>query len=439
MPRTTDSSRSASSRSTVWILTGSLVVATAGILLLSWETSFVRAARFRTSRVLAICGLGSSHAAPAKITAPSPKRKVPKETTAEVFAAIGEQYEPSLDAAAAASTDEDDSGLEFPGALTLSEAPTPSAMPATRQIPADMPPTSDNPFDNPFAEPKQKIVQTNLQVAAPAAEVARKEAVTAPAANGALPPRPTGNGTAPAVQAGSGAAPAGKAAALMEMSQIQKLIEAGDYPTAQKELSKWYWQTPAKRAGLRPTLDKLAQALYFAPQPQFVEPYVVQPGDQLRKIAQKYDLSWEYLAKLNRADPRKIRAGQKLKVVEGPFSVLVVLSNYELIVHHKGSFVKSYSVGLGKDGTTPVGTFPVKNKMADPTYFGPEGVIAHDDPQNPLGERWIDIGDSYGIHGTIDPESIGHNESRGCVRMLNSDVEEVYDLLVVGSEVRIQR
>jgi hypothetical protein len=92
-----------------------------------------------------------------------------------------------------------------------------------------------------------------------------------------------------------------------------------------------------------------------------------------------------------------------------------------------------------KDGTTPLGTFTVRNKMVDPTYYGPEGVIAHDDPRNPLGERWIDIGDGYGIHGTIEPASIGRNESRGCIRLLNSDVEEVYDFLVVGSEVKIER
>ena len=53
--------------------------------------------------------------------------------------------------------------------------------------------------------------------------------------------------------------------------------------------------------------------------------------------------------------------------------------------------------------------------------------------------RWVDIGDSYGIHGTIEPDSIGKNESRGCIRMLNSEVEEVYDFLVIGSEVKVQK
>ena len=187
-------------------------------------------------------------------------------------------------------------------------------------------------------------------------------------------------------------------------------------------------------------MDELAQSLYFSPQPLFQDPYVVQPGDQLRVIAQRYKVSWEFLAKLNRVDAKKIRAGQKLKVVNGPFSVLVTLASHELIVHHNGSFVKSYRVGVGKEGTSPLGTFVVKDKLVDPTYYGPDGlVIANDDPNNPLGERWIDIGDSFGIHGTIGPESIGRNESRGCIRMLNSDVEEVYDLLVIVSQVKIQK
>jgi len=183
----------------------------------------------------------------------------------------------------------------------------------------------------------------------------------------------------------------------------------------------------------------MAQALYFSPQPMYYEPYVVKAGDQLRVVGQRYKLSWEYIARLNQVDARKIRMGQKLKIVPGPFAAAIFLDRYELVVHQNGSFVKSYRVGVGKDGTTPLGTFTVKNKMVDPTYYGPEGVIAHDDPNNPLGERWIDIGDGYGIHGTIEPASIGKNESRGCIRMLNSEVEEVYDFLVIGSEVKIQK
>lgn len=230
-------------------------------------------------------------------------------------------------------------------------------------------------------------------------------------------------------------------ASLIDMNTIQGLYEKGDIVAAHRELSRWFWKEPSRRAELRKQLDESAQQLYFAPKPLFEEPYVIQPGDQLQTIARKHRLTWEYVAKLNKVEPRKIRAGQKLKLTQGPFGVLVSISRHELIVHQDGSFVKSYKVGLGKDGSTPLGTFKVQNKEKNPTYYGPPGigVIKADDPQNPLGERWIDIGDSYGIHGTIDPDSIGKNESRGCVRMLNSDVEEVYDFLIIGSEVRIVR
>jgi lipoprotein-anchoring transpeptidase ErfK/SrfK len=71
-----------------------------------------------------------------------------------------------------------------------------------------------------------------------------------------------------------------------------------------------------------------------------------------------------------------------------------------------------------------------------------------DDPRNPLGERWIGLEGvsgsavgmmAYGIHGTIEPESIGKSVSMGCVRLHNADVEQLYDLLVIDkSQVTIE-
>lgn len=234
--------------------------------------------------------------------------------------------------------------------------------------------------------------------------------------------------------------PPAASAPLADLPEVQRLLDAGDQLGAHQALSQIYWKQPAQRPAIQAQLDALAKTIYFSPQPHLREPYIVQPGDQLRKIAGKYQLSWQYLARLNAADPRKIRPGQKLKVFDGPFSAVVDLSDFELTVHCQGYFIRKYRVGIGRDGSTPVGEFKVKEKLEDPTYYGPNGdVKAHDDPLNPLGERWIDLGDSYGIHGTIDPQSIGRADSRGCIRLLNSDVEELYDLLVVGSAVRIQR
>jgi LysM repeat protein len=226
---------------------------------------------------------------------------------------------------------------------------------------------------------------------------------------------------------------------LMELTEIEQLLNDEQDVKALQELTRRYWKVPSERETLRPRMEELSTRIFFSPQPHYFEPHVIQANEQLRNIAKKYSLSWEYLARLNNADPKRIRYGQRLKVVPGPFHVLVNIRAHELIVHTNGCYVKRYRVGCGKDRSTPVGTFKVLNKMVNPTYYGPEGVIKADDPVNPLGERWIDIGDSYGIHGTHEPDSIGQDKSRGCVRMLNEDVAEVYDFLIVGGEVKIQK
>ena len=224
------------------------------------------------------------------------------------------------------------------------------------------------------------------------------------------------------------------------VSQIDLLISEGDYLTAHAELSKIYWHFPGERSQIFDRIEKTARDIYAARQPNYVEPYVVKPGDQLRLIARGYKVPWQYVAYLNGVSERGIQPGQKLKVNRGPFSAVIDLSDFEMTIHAHGYYVHRYPVGIGRQGTTPLGEFEVLQKLENPTYYDPDGnVVDGDDPQNPLGEHWIDIGDGYGIHGTIDEDSIGQARSRGCVRMKNKHVAEVYNLLGVGSTVMIRR
>jgi LysM repeat protein len=225
-----------------------------------------------------------------------------------------------------------------------------------------------------------------------------------------------------------------------DFSEIDRQIKAGQVVEAHKALSKLFWQQPNLRSSVQERIDLTAKAIYFSPQPHVQEPYVVQAGDQLRKIATKHHVSWQYLSRLNRVDPKRLREGQKLKVIDGPFGAVVTLSDFELTLHHGGQYVRSYPCCIGKNNSTPVGKFKVLNKVTNPQYTDPDGkVFSGGDAKNPLGTHWIDLGDSYGIHGTIEPESIGKAESRGCVRLLNADVAEVYDLLDLASEVIIRQ
>ncbi len=228
-------------------------------------------------------------------------------------------------------------------------------------------------------------------------------------------------------------------AALQNLEKpFQLTPEARQLVLRHRELSSMYWHQPQRRPEISVELEKLARKIYFSPEIDFLPAYEVQPNDQLRVIAKQYDVPWEYLANLNRTKPERIRPGQKLKMIKGPFDAVVDLNDHRITVHAHGYYVCSFPVGTGKDHSSPTGKFPVLDKVRNPTYYGSNKTIGRDDPLNPLGEYWIDLGNGYGIHGTINPESIGQSVSKGCIRMNNADVAQVFDLLTTKSVVTIR-
>ena len=54
-----------------------------------------------------------------------------------------------------------------------------------------------------------------------------------------------------------------------------------------------------------------------------------------------------------------------------------------------------------------------------------------------LGTFRLNMGDGYALHGTNEPESIGHSVSHGCVRLRNEDIETLYNMVPLGTPVYI--
>ncbi len=167
--------------------------------------------------------------------------------------------------------------------------------------------------------------------------------------------------------------------------------------------------------------------------------YEVQKGDTLTKIAKKFNTTTELISKANRLSDANIKIGKKLKISKAKFSITVDKSQNILTLKADQDIVKTYRVSTGKDSCTPVGTFKVTNKLIDPPWYpSAGGMIPAKDPKNVLGSRWIGLSkQGYGIHGTIEPESIGKSVTEGCVRMKNAEVEELYSIIPVGTEVVI--
>jgi len=164
----------------------------------------------------------------------------------------------------------------------------------------------------------------------------------------------------------------------------------------------------------------------------------VQPGEILEKIAKRYRVSVGVIRAANGIPPDSdlIRAEQRLKILRGETAVLVRRSKFRLTVLIDGCFYKEFPVGVGASDTpTPTGEFIVERKSADPPYTvdGTEYPMGHE--KNPLGTRWIGFADrpgatGIGIHGSNpDGAGVGGMKSKGCIRMRNRDVEELYDLV----------
>lgn len=205
---------------------------------------------------------------------------------------------------------------------------------------------------------------------------------------------------------------------------------------------------------VRETLTELNDRLVFSPEVVEGDPftfgYTIRSGDALSRLPRGQNLAtdWRLIQRVNRiVRPEAIRAGQRIKLVSGPFHAVVYKRQFRMDIYMGDGadrvFVRSMPVGLGEYDSTPVGTFKVRpnSKLINPEWVNPRTGerFLPDDPKNPIGEHWIglvgvsegvrDLG-GYGIHGTIEPHTIGQQASMGCIRMHAEHVELVYELLV---------
>ncbi|MCX5702861.1 MAG: L,D-transpeptidase family protein [Candidatus Omnitrophica bacterium] len=216
-----------------------------------------------------------------------------------------------------------------------------------------------------------------------------------------------------------------KGSSLEAKSVYQRLIN--EFPESNEVMN---WQKTVEDINIR---------LLFSPAltPKSIL-YEIKPGDTLDKIAMEFKTTSELIMKSNNLSSDKILPGRKIKVWNAPFSIVVDKSQNTLILKTNEEIIKTYMVSTGTNNSTPVGNFKIVNKIPNPTWFKAGAVVAPGSPDNILGSRWLGFNiPGYGIHGTTDPQNLGKQVTQGCVRVLNSEVEELYAIVPVGTEVTI--
>ncbi len=194
-----------------------------------------------------------------------------------------------------------------------------------------------------------------------------------------------------------------------------------------------------KLADLINKLEEVNKYLIYHANGSDFQIYTVKPGDSLAKIGKLFGHNHGLIMKVNNLTSTNIRIGQELRIPLGMVSIVIIKKQYKLYLMLGKNIIKAYDIGLGKMNSTPEGTFIVTTKLIDPEWTYAGKVIPGGAPDNELGTRWIGISEKgYGIHGTLYPETIGKSASRGCVRLINKDVEDLFAMVPRKSTVIIK-
>jgi lipoprotein-anchoring transpeptidase ErfK/SrfK len=133
---------------------------------------------------------------------------------------------------------------------------------------------------------------------------------------------------------------------------------------------------------------------------------------------------------------------------EKPGTIIVHSNERFLYVVRGNNRALRYGIGVGREGFTWAGLVKITRKSEWPDWTPPPEMIQRQPylprfmaggPGNPMGSRALYLGSTvYRIHGTNQPETIGHAVSSGCFRLANGDIIDLYERVPVGTKVIVR-
>jgi lipoprotein-anchoring transpeptidase ErfK/SrfK len=199
-------------------------------------------------------------------------------------------------------------------------------------------------------------------------------------------------------------------------------------------------------------LDSLG---YLSPDEALSEQFHLSPA-LLRALnpKAKFEAGEEITVAAARPDPKSRQAAKQNASGGGPAKVAVSRIEVDksaraLRAYDKeGHLVAMYPASVGsEEKPAPSGKFEIMAVAVNPTYtYNPDYAFKGQKtkkkveiaagPNNPVGAVWIDLSaESYGIHGTPEPERVGKTASHGCVRLTNWDVKDLASMVSKGTQV----
>lgn len=136
------------------------------------------------------------------------------------------------------------------------------------------------------------------------------------------------------------------------------------------------------------------------------------------------------------------------RTAEPAGTVVVFTSQRFLYVVQGNNRALRYGIGVGREGFQWAGLLKISRKAEWPDWTPPPEMIARQPylprfmaggPGNPMGARALYLGSTiYRLHGTNQPQTIGHAVSSGCFRLVNDDIIDLYERVPVGTKVVVR-
>jgi lipoprotein-anchoring transpeptidase ErfK/SrfK len=133
---------------------------------------------------------------------------------------------------------------------------------------------------------------------------------------------------------------------------------------------------------------------------------------------------------------------------EPPGTLVIHTSERFAYMIHGNNRALRYGIGVGREGFQWSGLVQVSRKAEWPDWRPPPEMIARQPylprfmaggPGNPMGARALYLGSTvFRIHGTNQPETIGHAISSGCFRLANGDIIDLYERVPLGTKVVVR-
>jgi lipoprotein-anchoring transpeptidase ErfK/SrfK len=136
------------------------------------------------------------------------------------------------------------------------------------------------------------------------------------------------------------------------------------------------------------------------------------------------------------------------RTTEPAGTVVIFTSQRFLYLVQGNSRALRYGIGVGREGFQWAGLLKISRKAEWPDWTPPPEMIARQPylprfmaggPGNPMGARALYLGSTiYRLHGTNQPQTIGHAVSSGCFRLVNNDIIDLYERVPVGTKVVVR-